>query len=76
SMADSDTTQAWQSWQASITLDPDRRVPLTGLGEISATRGDPDAARAWFERAVAAGAGRRAQEGLRRLKTSGQRGEG
>ena len=68
SFADADTAGAWGAWQAAIQLDATRRVPLTGLGEIAAARGEIDTAVALLERAVAAGGGRRAQEGLRRVR--------
>ncbi|MDP6983281.1 MAG: tetratricopeptide repeat protein [Candidatus Latescibacteria bacterium] len=64
----SDTLDAMRHWQSALDIDPRRRVPLTGLGEIAIIRGDLERAGTLFRRAIDNGAGDRARAGLRRVE--------
>jgi tetratricopeptide (TPR) repeat protein len=72
SLAQKDTLAAVTHWQASIEIDSTRWVPLTGLGEIVAARGDLAEAVALLQRAIELGAGARAQEALRRISAGSE----
>ncbi|HJN26978.1 MAG TPA: tetratricopeptide repeat protein [Candidatus Latescibacteria bacterium] len=64
----SDTLDAMRHWQSALDIDPRRRVPLAGLGEIAIIRGDLERAATLFRRAIDNGAGDRARAGLRRVE--------
>jgi Tfp pilus assembly protein PilF len=72
-LAQKDTLAAFTHWQASIEIDSTRWVPLTGLGEIVAARGDLVEASTLLQRAIELGAGARAQEALRRISAGSER---
>ncbi|MBT4612796.1 MAG: tetratricopeptide repeat protein [Gemmatimonadetes bacterium] len=72
-LAQKDTLTAFTHWRASIEIDSTRWVPLTGLGEIVAARGDLAEASTLLQRAIELGAGARAQEALRRISAGSER---